>query len=70
MTEPNESQLQPRHPRDLVGTLAVFSPVPEVTLVDHDPSQEECPDGAQDAAALLFVVCMIGVAALYWLVNQ
>lgn len=63
-------QTQSSHRRTPAQAVAVFSPVPDIILVDREPAQEESDSRAQDWALALLVVSLLGVCVLYALVNQ
>lgn len=63
-------QTQSSHRRTPAQPVAVFSPVPDIILVDREPAQEESDSRAQDWALALLVVSLLGVCVLYALVNQ
>lgn len=63
-------QTQTSHQRAPAQAVAVFSPVPDIILVDREPAQEDLDSRAQDWAVALLVVSLLGVCALYALVSQ
>lgn len=69
MTTSSESRPSEDQDRDVGATLVVFSPVPEFTVVDHEPVDENA-GAAQDWAAWLLAATLLGLWALYWLLNH
>jgi hypothetical protein len=69
MTTSRESEPSRDRDRDAGATLVVFSPVPEVNIVEHEPVDENA-GAAQDWAAWLLVASLLGVSALYWGLNH
>lgn len=62
-------QTQSSHQRDPTQAVVVFSPVPDIVLVDREPSEGDRDSRAQDWALALLVVSLLGVCVLYALVS-
>jgi hypothetical protein len=69
MTTGTESLRRQNRRGDPDASIVAVSPVPEITFLAHEPADDEYGGDEQNWAAVLLVLCLLGVSALYWTVN-